>query len=191
MKGAPNPTDLLLLLEGCKQSNRKSQELLYKQYFGFAMGICLRYTKTRDEALEVCNDSFLKIFLKINSFDNLRPFKVWIKRIIVNTAIDHYRVQSKFYFHQEIDTVVSAKASEESAIDKLNYDDLTNVLKKLPLTYQLNFNLFVIEGHSHEEISKLMEISVGTSKSNLSRAREMLRKILKNMDNISIYDKLD
>ena len=91
------------LLEGCRTGNPKSQELLYKQFFGFGMGICLRYAKSKDEALEVFNDSFLKIFNKLENFDFSKPFIVWIKRIIINTAIDNYRSQQKHYFHQEIE----------------------------------------------------------------------------------------
>ncbi len=181
-ESTPNSEELRAILEGCLKSDRKSQELLYKQFFGFGMGVCLRYAKSKDEALEVLNDSFLKIFNKLESFDFSKPFIVWIKRIIINTAIDNYRSQQKHYFHQEIEELQNVNSDEETAEEKLNYEDLLNLVKRLPYSYQLNFNLYIIEGHTHDQISKLMEISAGTSKSNVSRAREMLRKMIEKRD---------
>lgn len=182
MNPIPESEKFRHLLDGCLKSDRKSQELLYKQYFGFAMNICLRYSKTKDEALEVLNDAFLKVFLKINTYDFTRPFNVWLKRIVVNTAIDAYRSQNKHYHHLDIESVFSFPNEEVSPLQKMSYDELILVTKKLPKNYQINFNLYVVEGYSHEEIAKLMNISVGTSKSNLSRAREMLRGFLKDTD---------
>jgi RNA polymerase sigma factor (sigma-70 family) len=177
------------LLDGCLNQDRKSQELLYKQYFGFAMNICLRYSKTRDEALEILNDAFLKVFLKIRTYDYTRPFSVWLKRIVVNTAIDTYRSQSKHYNHLDIETVHTIPSEEVNPLQKINFEDLLQLTKRLPKNYQLNFNLYIIEGYSHEEIAKMMNISVGTSKSNLSRAREMMRTFLKNIDTHKIQEK--
>lgn len=167
------------LLEGCKRNDRKSQELLYKQFFGFAMGICLRYSKSREEALEILNDAFLKVFTKLDAYDFVRPFPSWLKRIIVNTAIDKYRSQNKHYFHLDIDEAFNVNDNEEKANEKLAYEDILKLLNKLPKNFQLNFNLFIIEGYSHEEIGKMLNISPGTSKSNVSRAREILRNLLK------------
>ncbi len=177
------------LLEGCLKSDRKSQELLYKQYFGFAMNICLRYSKTKDEALEILNDAFLKVFLKINTYDFTRPFGVWLKRIVVNTAIDAYRSQNKHYNHLDIESVYSYQNEEVTPLQKMGYDELLEITKKLPKNYQINFNLYVIEGYTHDEIAKMMNISVGTSKSNLSRAREMLRNFLSKIDSHKIQQK--
>ncbi len=180
----PNPESekLRYLLEGCLKADRKCQELLYKQYFGFAMSICMRYSKSKDEALEVLNDAFLKVFLKINTYDFTRPFNVWLKRIVVNTAIDAYRSQNKHYHHLDIESVYSFPNEEVSPIQKMGYEELLLIAKKLPKNYQINFNLYVVEGYSHEEIAKMMNISIGTSKSNLSRAREMLRNFLKEIE---------
>lgn len=185
MKPITESENFRSLLEGCLKADRKSQELLYKQYFGFVMGICLRYAKSKDEALEVCNDAFLKVFTKMHSYDFERPFNVWLKRIVVNTAIDTYRSQNKHYFHQDIESVFSLPQEDETPLQKMGYNELLQVVKKLPLNFQLNFNLYVIEGFSHDEISKMMGISVGTSKSNLSRAREMLRNMLIKAEKLS------
>lgn len=186
MNPNPDSENFRNLLKGCLEQDRKSQELLYKQYFGFGMSICIRYSKTREEALEILNDAFLKVFLKINSYDYTRPFSVWLKRIVVNTAIDAYRSQNKHYNHLNIETAYALPYEDNTPLQKMSYDELLQTTKKLPKNYQLNFNLYVIEGFSHDEIAKMMNISVGTSKSNLSRAREMLRNILKNVDSQKI-----
>ena len=174
------------ILKGCLKADRKSQELLYKQFFGFAMSICLRYINNKEEALEILNDAFLKVFLKIDKYDFERPFSVWLKRIVVNTAIDAYRSQNKHHNHLDIETVFNLPKEEETPMQKMSYEDLILLTKKLPKNYQLNFNLYVIEGFPHEEIAKMMNISVGTSKSNVSRAREILRNLLQDTERLKI-----
>lgn len=173
------------LLEGCMANNRKSQELLYKQYYGFAMSICLRYAKNKDEALETLNDAFLKVFNNVGKFDFQRPFNGWFKRIVVNTAIDSYRANNKFQFNTDIETAYAVKDESESVIDKLSFDELLSSLSILPAHYRTTFNLFVFEGMSHEEIGNELGISIGTSKSNLSRARDILKKHIANNFNIT------
>ncbi|MBK6976064.1 MAG: sigma-70 family RNA polymerase sigma factor [Cytophagaceae bacterium] len=185
MKPTAESSKVREILEGCKQNDRKCQELLYKQYFGFAMSLCLRYSSSREEALEILNDSFLKVFNKINTYDFERPFGTWLKRIVVNTAIDTYRSQNKHYFHHEIDTARGMTVEEVSPNDRLAYDDLLKLVHKLPKNYLANFNLYVIDGYTHEEISKMLGVSVGTSKSNVSRAREMLRRMLESSDKLN------
>ena len=180
MEKNANSKELLKIISGCLQSDRKSQELLYKSFYGFGMSICLRYTKTPEEAMEVLNDGFMKAFMKINTFDTGRPFSSWIKRIFVNTAIDFYRSNQKHYYHIDVEEVYDVSVNEPSAVDKLKFDDLVKLINTLPSHYALNFNLFAIEGYSHEQISKIMSVSIGTSKSNVSRARQLLRKKMEN-----------
>ena len=179
-----NPTELLI---ASVKGDRKSQEKLYKSFFGYAMGICMRYTKNKDEAIEVCNDGFLKVFLKGEQFDEKYPFKAWLKRIMVNTAIDFNRKNIKHANHENIETAYNVTSNYETAEDKLGYDQLLLLVQKLNPSYREVFNLFAIDGYSHEEISGLLKIPVGTSKSKLSRARESLRQMIKeiNMENIA------
>jgi RNA polymerase sigma factor (sigma-70 family) len=160
------------------QGDRKSQELLYKQFYGFAMGVCLRYTQTRDEALEVVNDGFLKVFTKGEQFDSNYSFKAWLKRIMVNTALDYYRKNQKHYYHENIEDAHEVSISEANPISNLSYEELIDLVNKLPPSYRMVFSLFAIDGYSHEEIGKQLGISEGTSKSNLSRARDALRAML-------------
>lgn len=173
----PNETPEQLLYESMK-GNRKSQEKLYRQLYGFAMGVCVRYAKSREEASEIVNDSFLKVFTKGDQYDSKYPFKPWFKRIIVNTALDFYRSHQKHYYHDNIEEAYDISSNESSAVSQLNHTELIELTQRLPTGYKTVFNLYVIDGFSHEEISKQLGISVGTSKSNLSRARESLRKMI-------------
>ncbi|MFN3487703.1 MAG: RNA polymerase sigma factor [Emticicia sp.] len=166
------------LLQKSVRGDRKSQEKLYRQFYGFAMGVCVRYTQSRDEALEIVNDSFLKVFTKGGQYDSKYPFKAWFRRIIVNTALDFYRSQQKHYFHENIEEAYDVSSNDSSPLSQLNHDEIIMLIQRLPSGYKMVFNLFVIDGFSHEEISNQLGISVGTSKSNLSRAREALRKMI-------------
>lgn len=166
------------LLQKSVRGDRKSQEKLYRQFYGFAMGVCMRYTQSRDEALEIVNDSFLKVFTKGDQYDSKYPFKAWFRRIIVNTALDFYRSQQKHYFHENIEEAYEVSSNDNSPLSQLNHEEIIMLIQRLPSGYKMVFNLFVIDGFSHEEISNQLGISVGTSKSNLSRAREALRKMI-------------
>jgi len=168
------------LLEGCLRNDRKCQELLYKQFYGYAMGVCMRYVPNRDEALEVVNDGFLKIFQKVQMYDADKPFKAWLKRVMINTALDFYRQNVKFQNHDDISTIENTTTASESysAYSQLEYEELIGLIQKLTPSYRAVFNLYVIDGYSHEEIAQKLGISEGTSKSNLARARENLRIML-------------
>jgi RNA polymerase sigma factor (sigma-70 family) len=170
-----NPTELLL---ASVKGDRKSQEKLYKSYYSYAMAICLRYTKNKDEAMEICNDGFMKVFLKGEQFDTKYPFKAWLKRIMVNTAIDFNRKNQKHSNHDDIETAYNLSSNYENAVDYLGYEHLLSLIQKLSPSYREVFNLFAIDGYSHEEISEILGIPVGTSKSKLSRARESLRQMI-------------
>ncbi|AFK03496.1 RNA polymerase, sigma-24 subunit, ECF subfamily [Emticicia oligotrophica DSM 17448] len=173
----PNETPEELLHKSVR-GDRKSQEKLYRQFYGFAMGVCMRYTQSRDEALEIVNDGFLKIFTKGDQYNSKFPFKAWFRRIIVNTALDFYRSQQKHYFHENLEEAYEVSSNDSSPLSQLNHEEIIELVKRLPSGYRVVFNLYVIDGFSHEEISNQLGISVGTSKSNLSRAREALRKMI-------------
>ena len=165
------------LLFSSMRGNRQSQERLYRQYYGFAMGVCLRYTQNREEALEIVNDSFLKVFTHIDRYDASKPFKAWIARIITNTAIDHYRMNLKFSDHDDINTYTHL-GKGAIVYEQLAYKDLLELVRGLSPAYRTVFNLYAIDGYTHEEIAALLNISVGTSKSNLFKARQKLQEKL-------------
>jgi RNA polymerase sigma-70 factor (ECF subfamily) len=158
------------------------------------MKICYRYTNATEECEEIVNEGFVKLFKNIHQFDETRQedtllsLKGWFKRILINTCIDHYRkTNSSVNGHvltHESETIAD---QGETGIDMLSYKEIIEAIRLLSPAYRAVFNLFVIEGLSHEEISQTLGISVGASKSNLSKARDNLRKLLQNKNIIKTY----
>ena len=148
------------------------------------MAICDRYAKKQEDALEILNDGFLKIFKEIHHYkpsyaDVVSSFKGWLRKIMVYTAIDHFRKNHKHRMVTQLDNVVYQVATiSEDAISKLSYEEIIRAIQDLSPGYRTVFNLFVIEGMSHEEVANQLGVSIGTSKSNLSKARKQLQKIL-------------
>lgn len=166
------------LLIGCLGNDRQSQKMFYKHFFGYAMSVCLRYTRDRNEATEVLNEGFLKVFKKLRLYDPEKPMKAWIRRIMINTAIDYYRANKRHEGSSEQLENALEISIEESAISSLSYKEILGEVQHLTPAYRSVFNLYVIDGFNHEEIAGQLDISVGTSKSNLSRARGILKKRL-------------
>ena len=171
------------LLAGCLRQNRRSQELLYRQFYGYAMSICLRYTQTREEAVEVLNDGFLKVFTRLNQYNSEQPFKPWLRRILINTATDHYRQRVQYPGQHDLMAAEQVSSGDADAISSLSHDYLLSLVQTLTPAYRLAFNLYAIDGYSHDEIAGQLGISVGASKSNLARAREKLRLLLQKKPN--------
>jgi RNA polymerase sigma-70 factor (ECF subfamily) len=165
------------ILQGCGKHHRESQKLLYKEFYAYAMSICLRYSDNRDEASEILNDGFMKIFSNIKQFDLTKPLKPWLRKVMINTAINHYHQKQRDLQSEEIEKA-NQEAEVENIISGISYHEIISMLHKLPPAYRTVFNLYVIEGYKHEEIATMLNISVGTSKSNLFKAKEALRKIL-------------
>ena len=176
--------ELSLHIERCALNNRESQKKIYTSFYGYAMAVCDRYTNNQDDALEILNDGFLKIFKEIYRYkpaysDVISSFKGWLRKIMVYTAIDHFRKNHKYAFTAELDNgVIQVSAQTETALDRLSYEEIIRSVQKLTPGYRTVFNLFIIEGFTHEEISEKLGISTGTSKSNLAKARRQLQKIL-------------
>ncbi|MEO8886938.1 MAG: sigma-70 family RNA polymerase sigma factor [Mucilaginibacter sp.] len=173
--------DLHQLIQGCIKQDRKCQKMLYKAFYGFSMAICLRYASDRDEAAGVLNQGFFKVFTKIETFDADRPFKAWLGRIMTNVSIDHYRANLKMAYSDDLET--AEHLDDGTYTDSnLNYNDLLTMVQKLPQAYRTVFNLFAIDGYSHEEISDMLNINIGTSKSNLFKARQKLKQMILTAD---------
>lgn len=176
--------ELTYHVEACALNSRESQKVLYSSFYGYAMAICDRYVNNQDDALEILNDGFLKIFKEIHHYkpaykDVISSFKGWLRKIMVYTAIDHFRKYQKHQLVASLDDVVYHVPSvSDDAINKLSYDEIIRAVQDLSPGYRAVFNLFVIEEFSHEEIAGHLGISIGTSKSNLSKARRQLQKIL-------------
>lgn len=164
--------------------NKKSaQSKVYQLYADKLFGICLKYSRNRADAEDILQDSFLIIFNKINQFKYKGSFEGWLKRIVINTAIKEYRENKVVYFNEEI--LLNEPSSENLIIDssEIGLDFLLNLIQKLPNRYRLIFNLYVMDNYSHKDIAKMLHISEGTSKSNLSRARKILKKQIENYSN--------
>lgn len=169
------------LLEGCLRQDRASQEALYRELYNYGMSICLRYTDNRDEAVEILNDGFMNVFSNLKKFDFNRPFRPWLRKIMINLSINLYHQKQRQIKPEEInDSHYESERDSENILAGISYQEVVEMLQKLPPAYRTAFNLHVIEGYSHEEIAAMLNISVGTSKSNLFKAKSRLKKIMKN-----------
>jgi RNA polymerase sigma factor (sigma-70 family) len=163
------------IIQGCKKKKEKYRELLYKRFYGYAMSVSLRYAYSREDALEITNDSFLKAFENITNFDEKLYFKAWFRKILINTSIDNLRKTKKINQHVEF-TKIHDEEINPDIISSLNIEDILNLLNDLPEIYRITFNLFEIEGFSHEEIAVTLGIETSTSRANLTRAKKILRQ---------------
>ncbi len=166
------------IIEGCKIFSPKAQKALYDLYARPMMGLCVRYMKSKPEAEDVFQEAFVKVFKYIGRVEHSQALGFWIRRIFVNTALNHLSRNKKN--EKTVDVAVSeAECTELNPTDHdLNAKQLLEMVNKLPQMYRIVFNLYVIEGYSHKEISQMLGIQEGTSKSQLSRAKEMIRKML-------------
>lgn len=163
------------IIRGCQRKDPKAQHALYTNYKAKMYGICLRYTENTEDAEDVFQEAFVKIFEKIYQFEFKGSFEGWMRRIMVNTALEKYR--KKLNVIHINDTVKKLDTPAEIEIEEeLSAKDLLKLVQELSPRYKMVFNLYAIEGYNHKEIAEMMEISEGTSKSNLSRAREILQK---------------
>ena len=177
------PDELQRLIRGCLKEDRKCQELLYKQYYSYGMSIAFRYAGNRDEAAEILNDSFMKVFRGINKYDENRSFVNWFRTIVINTSINQYKKYLKHAYHEDIHKAKSISINL-NAIDTMAYEEILALVQRLTPAYRTVFSLYVIDGHSHEEIANLLGITIGSSKSNLSRARVRLQQMLDELKKI-------
>jgi len=176
--------ELNLHILGCASNDRVSQKKIYLSFYGYAMSICERYSNNYDDSLEIINDGFLKIFKKIHLYkpahdDETSSFKGWLKKIMIYTAIDHFRKNHKQRLTKSIDSdIIKLSTESEDFLDRISYDEIKRAIQQLTPGYRITFNLHIIEGFTHEEISKKLGISIGASKSNLARGKKQLQEIL-------------
>lgn len=166
------------LIAGCRRNLREAQYKLYNILSAKMFSVCLRYAKNREAAEDLLQEGFVKVFTNIDKFRGDGSFEGWVRRIMVNTAVEHYRKSTKMYPMVNVDDVNKNITWEDSG-DDLQLEDLMNMINKLSPGYRTIFNLYVVEGYSHREIGELLEISEGTSKSQLSRARYLLMDMVK------------
>lgn len=166
------------IIKDCLSGKRKAQEQLFNLFSDEMFGVCLYYSKDYTEAEDTLHEGFMKVFQKISQFQGKGSLAGWIKRIMINTALEKYRRQTQLYaIGDEIDAELDIEP--ERVTDNLAVQDLLNLVRELSPQYKMVFNLYAIDGYSHKEIGEMLGISEGTSKSNLARARYILQEKVK------------
>jgi RNA polymerase sigma factor (sigma-70 family) len=176
------------LIAGCIRQDRSCQEALYKRFYGKMMGVCLRYAKNRDEAGDMLQEGFIKVFTSLRNFSFKGSFEGWVRRIVVNTAVDHlrrnkheYMIVSTVYAREGDVPDPAEELEEDNLLNDLSEEEILNAVSQLSPAYRTVFNLYVMENLPHKEIADQLGISEGTSKSNLAKARFQLKKNLVNL----------
>ena len=176
------------LIDGCLAEDHRAQQRVYELFYGKMMAVCLRYTKNADQAKDILQDGFIKVFKSVEKFNRAGSFEGWIRRIMVNTAIDHFRRTKNSYLllgeersiedfgDQDEEDVLADESSEDYM--ELKPADIINAMQKLTPAYRTVFNLYVFEELTHKEIADMLGINIGTSKSNLAKAKHNLKKFL-------------
>lgn len=177
------------LIDGCLAGERKAQQRVYELFYGRMMAICLRYTKNHDQAKDILQDGFIKVFRNLAEFNRAGSFEGWIRRIMVNTAIDHFRRTKHSYLllgedrsMEEFEDIPEETGAEEESWADVKPADVINAMQKLTPAYRTVFNLYVFEEMSHKQIAETLAINIGTSKSNLAKAKANLKQLLKKID---------
>ncbi len=171
------------LIKGCQKGKKEFQQALYDKYCDGMYLVALRYSKMQQEAEDIIQEAFIKVFKNIKNFRKDSSLAYWIKRIVVNTALNHQR--SKLYLYPMVDVNdLDGWSEKESVISSLGYEELLGLIQELPTGCQVIFNLFAIEGYKHHEIAKKLQISEGTSKSQYSRAKTLLAEKVMQRDKI-------
>jgi RNA polymerase sigma factor (sigma-70 family) len=172
------------LVKRCLKNDSGAQELLYRRYASKMLGVCLRYAKNKMEAEDILQEGYIKVFNSLTSFQFKGSLEGWVRRIMVNTAINFYRSSLKYVQSLDDDDMSDKNMPSIAMNDLLSTKELLRIIQELPEGYRVVFNLFAIEGYSHKEIAEILGISENTSKSQLSRARVVLQNKLKVLNSV-------
>ncbi len=165
------------IIEACKACNQNAQSLLYRQFFVYAKSVCLRYSSNQEEAKEILNEGFLKVFNNLEKYSAEFPFKAWLRTIMVNTAINYYRNNKKY--SQEISfESIEEPIYDEDIINKISADEILVLVQKLSPAYRMVFVMHIVDGYNHREIAEILSINEGTSRSNFLKARAKLQSLV-------------
>jgi len=167
--------DLKNIIQECASGNVRAQETLYRMLAPKMFGVCLRYSKDSTEAEDNLQEGFIKVFTYIKNFRHEGSLEGWVRKIMVNVSLEKFRKQHVMYPVEDLN-VYESKNYSNDIIEKITADELIELIQELPPRYRMVFNLFVMEGMNHKEISEEMKITEGTSKSNLARARDILKR---------------
>lgn len=170
--------DLISVIEACRVQNPQAQRVLFKQFFGYAKSICLRYSATSEEAEEVLNEGFLKVFQHLHQYDTSLPFKAWLRTILVNTAISSYRRNHKHANNLALEDVPEA-SFDDQVVDRITADEILAIVQQLPTAWRTVFNLHVVDGYSLREIAEMLEANEATIRSHFLRGRQRLQQLIR------------
>jgi RNA polymerase sigma-70 factor (ECF subfamily) len=170
------------LVIACMRNNPKAQTAFYNLYKGRLLGTCMRYARTAAEAEDIFQEAFIKVFKNLHTIEKIESVNSWVKSSVIRTAIDHYRHIAHEREQVGYDEIAGFSESSESVFSRLNREQILAIINRLPDGYRMVINLFLIDGYSHAEIAELLGITEGTSKSQLSRGKELLKKELLKMD---------
>lgn len=177
------------LVRACQRNDRKAQTAFYNMYKGKLMGVCRRYARSKEEAEDIYQEAFVKIFNNIKSLEKPEAVGAWVRKTVIHTAINYYHANLKFQQNTDYETVVLSNDDYPNILATLSSEDLLALIHQLPDGYRMVFNLYVVDGYNHNEIGQMLGISENTSKSQLSRAKELLRKQLKKLGIVS-YERI-
>lgn len=174
-----NSKNLQIIIKGCAKQKREFQEALYQLFASKMYALCLYYSKDKTEAEDLLHNGFIKVFKNIKQYKSKAPFEAWMRKVFTNTALEKFRKERNLISTNEYDETVEDLSGD--IISQLSNMELIDLIQKLSPAYRMVFNLYAIEGYSHKEISEQLNISVGTSKSNLARARKFLKEQIKKL----------
>lgn len=174
MSYSPFRKSTFKLLKEASKGNPRSQRKIYEEYYGYGMSVALRFSANREEAMEAVHDSFIKVFNNFDQIESEQSFKAWLRRIVVNTSIDHFRRSRHHHFHDDLEDVEAPV--NDSILAQMSAEEILAMISKLSPAYRMVFTLYVVEGYKHNEIAERLGISIGTSKSNLAKARIKLKE---------------
>ncbi|MBR3980497.1 MAG: RNA polymerase sigma factor [Bacteroidales bacterium] len=170
------------IIDGCLRNDRKMQKALYDKYASKMFAVCLRYSRSRDEASDVLQEGFMKVFTKIEQFSREHSFEGWIRRVMTNTAITYYYKNKQINEQKDINEVNELEIENvDFRESEFSNEELMGVIQELPDAYRIVFNMFAIEGYKHKEIAELLQIEVSTVKTQYHRARHMIQEKLQKL----------
>jgi RNA polymerase sigma-70 factor (ECF subfamily) len=162
------------LIKDCIKGKSYAQQELYRRYASFMMGVCYRYTKSVEDAEDVLQEGFIKVFTRLHQFKNIGDLGAWIRRIMVNTAITYLNKHSRYKKQMQLDEIALHPVSDHNPEIHLDTKELVEIIRELPSGYQAIFNLVAVEGYDHIEVAQMLEMNINTVRSQYSRARAML-----------------
>jgi RNA polymerase sigma factor (sigma-70 family) len=179
------------IISGCQHQKPKAQHLLYQRYAARVMGVCVRYADSKDDAKDMFQECFIRVFKSIDKLQNQAVFEAWLKRLVVNTALTYLQKNKKYQTQLNEEVLIETTENEDYRHILANFsrDDLVKLINRLPTGYRTVFNLYVIEGYAHQEIAEILQTSESNSKNQLMKAKRALQKMINEQNLYENYER--